>query len=409
MTYGSNECVNVRFKVEQFVTVVVIKLDEDHNPLADWVIIATPGPGNLFAEEQRETTDENGIATFTLSPGNWVFSEEAPDDVDWWEPVSPADGVQEVDVTAPGPHTIRFKNRIKRGKGCIEVIKRDVPPDSDGGTDESFGLPDWTIQVVRADGSIAAEGQTDAFGRVAFSDLPFGPYTVREIMLPGWEPVTPTAYEVVLARSDESCQVVEFYNKQVERGFCIVGYKRDQNGLYGIPGWEIDAEPLGVNGVDPDPVFTDGTGKYRIDLPLDDYRIPGSSYEICEETRTGWTPVGPTCHTVTLPKYEGVCVVAPDFINRQTQRENGGDDVDDTPQPQPKQGHRKGKHDGGWNPHRGGHGGCSVVHTVRRGESLSSVGRHYGVSVQALIRANPWVRQQRNLWLYTGQRLCIPG
>jgi hypothetical protein len=32
----------------------------------------------------------------------------------------------------------------------------------------------------------------------------------------------------------------------------------------------------------------------------------------------------------------------------------------------------------------------------------------YSVSAQQLINANPWVRGQRNMWLYTGQKLCIP-
>ena len=46
-----------------------------------------------------------------------------------------------------------------------------------------------------------------------------------------------------------------------------------------------------------------------------------------------------------------------------------------------------------------------VLHTVRRGESLSSIARKYGVSVQALVRANPMPNPSR---LLVGQVLVIP-
>jgi LysM repeat protein len=50
--------------------------------------------------------------------------------------------------------------------------------------------------------------------------------------------------------------------------------------------------------------------------------------------------------------------------------------------------------------------GCATYHTVRRGDTLSGIARHYGVSVNSLMQAN-------NIWdpnrIYRGQVLCIPG
>ena len=59
----------------------------------------------------------------------------------------------------------------------------------------------------------------------------------------------------------------------------------------------------------PDDVFTDGLGKYRFDFPDNDYRIPGSAFEVCEDDDVdGWLPHTPTCQIVKLPMMPGACV-----------------------------------------------------------------------------------------------------
>jgi hypothetical protein len=416
--YGLAHCLDIRFKVEQRVEVVVLKIDDEHVPLAGWTIIATPGNDNPFNRVLREVTDENGRATFSLPPGHWIFTEQPPDDVTWWSPVIPVQGIQEFDVVAPGPYIIRFKNDVKeKPVGCIQVLKTDVPPtDAQGQGAEPFGLPDWPVQVLKANGDVAAAGTTDAFGEITFNDLPFGPYVVKEIMLPDWEAVTPTTYAVVLTRDDDDCQLVHFQNKQKEKGFCIEGEKLDAFESYGIAGWEIDATPQEAGGIDPDPVMTDGQGKYRIDLPFDDYRVPGSTYEVCEEKRTGWTAVTPDCQTVTVPKYPGACVEVHPFVNRQTneqfprpqtdfpQKHNDGKH-NDGPHNEGQQ--HGGKHQGNWQPQP--HGGCSAYHTVQPGESLYSIAKQYGKAGPAVMQANSWARGPRSQWIiHTGQQVCIP-
>lgn len=50
--------------------------------------------------------------------------------------------------------------------------------------------------------------------------------------------------------------------------------------------------------------------------------------------------------------------------------------------------------------------GCSAIHTVRYGETLSSIARAYGVSAWAIMQANNIANPNQ---IFGGQRLCIPG
>jgi len=384
--FGNCECVQVRFKVREIVQVLVIKIDEKHTPQSGWAITATPGEGNTFGAPQTKVTDENGEVVFDLTPGAWIFTEAPPSDVLWWLPISPPDGVHRLIVTGPGPHTIRFKNMTeKKPKGCINVFKYDVPPDP---AQPSFGLAGWVIEIRRADGSLADAGMTDAFGQVTFLNMPYGPYTVREIMQPGWEPDSPTSYAVVLTSQDEGCTDIIFYNKQLPLGYCFEGRKVDVTGGYGIPDWEITATPVEPGGFTPEPVLTDGEGRYRIWLPMDDYRIPGAVYEISEVIPDGWTAVSPESYLITLPEHPDICVPVPDFVNQQKKYVDDGTTTVAVPGPS--------------------HGGCRAVHTVKAGDSVYKIAAHYGVPGQSIFRANPWIGRQRHSWLYVGQKVCIP-
>jgi len=386
--YGNLDCVDVRFKVRELVLVVILKIDDAHVPQADWIMTATPGEGNTFAAVESQVTDSTGIAEMYLTPGTWIISEAPPSLVGWWRPISPVSGVQVIEVVGPGPISIRFKNQIEPVPDtCINVTKFDVPPDPQA---QSVGLPGWVIQVVRADGSIRAEGVTDAFGQVSFTDLEYGPYTVHEIMQPGWTADSPSSYAVVLTSQDEGCTEIVFYNKQVPNGFCITGQKLDENGGVGIPDWQITATPVEPTDYQPDPVLTDGEGRYLICMPLEDYRVPGSVYTVSEVIPDGWTAVSPTAYLVTLPDYPGLPVEVPAFVNQQTQYAGGTNMMYTVAAAKP-------------DPH-----GCSAWYVVRPGDSVSKVAAKYGVSTQAVFSYNPWVYRQPHQWLYVGQKLCIP-
>lgn len=58
---------------------------------------------------------------------------------------------------------------------------------------------------------------------------------------------------------------------------------------------------------------------------------------------------------------------------------------------------------GDYHGHQNKH--CAQTYTVRKGDTLSKLARHYGTSVHALAQANRIRNPNR---IYVGQRLCIP-
>ena len=408
LDYGNKECVEVRFKVKRPVAVEVLKIDDNHVPLADWVIHATPASDNWFASPITAATDISGTANFRLTEGNWIFTEQPPKDQKYM-PVMPSNGKQEVKVdwdtaqTNGGKISIRFKNLLYF-KGCIAVTKTDAPPDPSMPT---YGLPGWKITVTRTDGSIAAEGYTDAQGNARFDNLVYGPYIVTEESRVGWDAVGAKSYQVTVSRPQTKapditgCEQVGFINRQNPPGFSIEGYKIDHNGMIGIPGWVITATAV-YKGDYPDPnvdfypdmtpmsyltATTDGTGKYVFTFPKDDYRIPGAAYKICEEQRAGWLPHTAVCQTVYLPHKPGNPVKAWSFVNQQV-------------------GHWESITQG--SSSSSSSSGCSTTHVVCAGESLYGIGASYGVSPSAMLAANPWVYNRPNYYVYPGDTVCIP-
>lgn len=387
LEYNQDDCYQIRFKLRRLITVVVVKIDENHNRLADWQIKAVPSSGNKFAISYEAETNSNGEATFRLTKGDWKFYEYPPEDDDdlAYSPVVPLSGSQELFVDTPGPYTIRFKNRLNVN-GCIEVLKQDVPPA--GSSDSPFPLQGWGIDIERANGSIAASGTTDARGKIKFENLPYGPYTVVEETRVGWTSYTASSFDVDLTPDQSGCVLVVFDNQQSDPEYCIEGRKIDVNGKVGLPGWIITAEPLDDGDIDPADVTTDGLGMYKFTFSGNDYRVPGSRYEICEdyEDVEGWVARSPICYTVTLPSTPGACVQVPDFANAQV----GNSDSYKPSKP---------SHDGH---------GCNTTYTIKKGDNLYRISSKYGVSFNELVNANPWVRNNKNYLINVGQQLCIP-
>jgi hypothetical protein len=386
LEYGQDDCYQIRFKLRRLITVVVIKIDEDHNRLAEWRIKASPASVNKFAVSYEEETNANGEAVFRLTEGTWVFSELPPEDDDdlRYEPVVPLYGSQELYVDTPGPYTIRFKNRLNVN-GCIEVLKQDVPPAGSG--DTPFPLQGWRIALERADGTVVSSGLTNAEGKIKFDNLPFGPYTVTEETRVGWTSYTASSFDVTVSPDDSDCIDVIFDNQQSEPEYCIEGRKIDANGGVGLPGWTITADPLEDGDIEPADAVTDGLGMYKFTFSGNDYRVPGSRYKICEdyEDVEGWVAKSAICYTVTMPTTPGACVEVPDFVNAQV-------------------GH-SGSYSSGSSSSTGA---CREIYKVKKGDSLYGIGGRYGVSANAMMNANPWVRNSRGLIIYPGQEVCIP-
>jgi len=370
VAYGRKACLSVRFKLRLLIAVDVIKIDDNHNVLEGWTIIATPGKGNHFALPQQAVTDSSGVASLLLTAGKWVLSEVAPPGVTYTAVMPPGNLEVELDAAAQQPYVFRFKNRIHL-YGCIVVTKFDQPPQG-----QAFPLPGWGVTVYRANGTVAAFGKTDQNGTVTFGALPLGPYTVVEEQRVGWKPASPSHVAVTL--SDDACQDISFVNEQDPPGYSIIGYKLDSNGLAGLPGWTVSATPLDPTGYQPDAVVTDGTGRYQFIFPTDDYRVPGARYRVCEEMQAGWKPASPFCYEVTLPTKPGAPVIARPFKNRQV-------------------GHWESKHPA-----------CSKMHLIKAKNTWRSVARMYHKSVRALMKANPDIKSRGSLKKYAGLSLCIP-
>lgn len=427
---GEDDCVRIRFKMRRIVPVEVIKFDRNHVGLEGWKILAVPGPDNEFAEEHKETTNISGTALFTLTPGSWIFSEHPPksgdDDMDEpresWMPIVPPSGRQELKIedrdylTTELPIQIVFKNELM--VGCIAVQKIGVIPAQTNGTAElvtvgpnnvytgTYGVPGWTMTLYRKDGSIARQGVTDATGVVKFDNLPLGPYTLKEENRAGWAervdastPYQNRQQDVVVTGNncEDPADYYIFENEQDDSGFCIDGYKLDANGGFGLPDWDITIKPLDEGGFDPKDAKTDGRGYFKFEFPRNDYRIPGAKYEVCEDEEDGWLPHTDSCQTVQLPEWPmGDCVRLKDFVNQQVGHEPNDKDYD--------------KSGGSWTPggNMGGGMACSSYHVVRGGEGLFDIGKMYNKSAQQMLNANPDVKNNKNQWVFVGQRICIP-
>jgi LysM repeat protein len=465
-------CVKIRFKMRQIVHVDVYKIDADHQPLGDWIIRAIPGPGNLFASPQEEETTDpitsttpvtGGIASFTLTPGLWIFTEQAPEQEEGdprnsYQPVVPPTGRQELlvpDDLDPITTTLRivFKNELVTGCFIVEKLglttdpeDPDAPPSALG---ESYDVAGWGFKLERKDGTVARQGVTDAQGRLRFDNLPLGPYNLIEEDRPGWQEVSDREVEVGV--TGDGCdpdsatgeQVVTFENRQDNSGFCIEGRKIDANDGWPIAGWEIALDPLDEGGVDLPNAFTRGDGHFEFVFESPDYRLPGAEYQVCEIGQDGWLAHNPTCQTVRLPEWPGACVQLADFVNQQvghseseqhpypeypeggkgseypSQQPSGSQSEYPSQQPSGPQGEYPSQQPSGpqseypsqqpSGPEYGSQGGqqCSSYHTVQAGEGLYDIGRQYQKSPQQMIEANPSVSGD-DMVIYVGQNICIP-
>ncbi|MEZ4613723.1 MAG: hypothetical protein R2838_26350 [Caldilineaceae bacterium] len=210
-------CVRISsFKLREIVSVGVLKIDADHNPLPDWTSWPRR-PGQLhFAEEQEEVTASGkftGTAVFYLTPGKWIFSERppgghhgrlqpgdsqhGPPGVGTPERQMSNDPTTESDIR-PGvffydgelvDYAIRFKNDTKI-KGCIEVSKRDVVDDQ---------IPE--LSAGRLEISVLHQERTTAKRRLPATPTPpatSGQSALRPVHGPGrvrsgWDSVTPSS------------------------------------------------------------------------------------------------------------------------------------------------------------------------------------------------------------------------
>ena len=185
----------------------------------------------------------------------------------------------------------------------------------------------WNITFSRPDGKIYPITQTtDGSGKTTFSNLIPGVYSVKETVQPGWKALSPNPQQVVI-QDCEDARVI-FENLEVVGDLQIKGRKLFQawekpyaGQTVGLSGWTITAT---LKGTDPEvyvTTTTDAMGNYIFDAPpwIQPLQIPGATITVCEEKRSHWIPVTPTCVDVHFPypvpvDYTGAVV---NFTNMQ--------------------------------------------------------------------------------------------
>lgn len=84
------------------------------------------------------------------------------------------------------------------------------------------GLQGWTFNLTNTTTSQTYTGITNAFGEVIFRQLPYGTYTVTEVVSSPWMPTAPPGgTQTVVISAANPIQIVDFLNKNPENCDCI--------------------------------------------------------------------------------------------------------------------------------------------------------------------------------------------
>jgi hypothetical protein len=279
-----SSCANVRFKLEALSCLKVIKFDEggmvgfdDMVGIPGWTMTATQSETILKA-----VTDGQGFAYFqNLLPGEWIVTEE---DKSGWVPADGYPKEQSIDLTPPhwpgDCEELVFVNRQIK-EACINVIKRDTSGNP---------VVDWEMTLTRDDGTREPQVEvTDGEGKVKFTDLALGDWTITEEVKDWWQ-VAGSGSKSVTLEKPGACVDVEFTNEPLG---CVDGYKINDLDE-GLPGWEITAtnSDTGEKAV----TTTDDTGYFSFK------NISLGNWVISEEIQEGWEAVTPSEFTVGVRK-----------------------------------------------------------------------------------------------------------
>lgn len=359
-------------------------LDGTVRPGEGWVITATPYK-DPFVKAQTQTTDQDGYAYFTLTPGRWTFAETVKPG---WRPITPRQVVLNLDQYAPpgAREPVVFKNQQPPCYGTIVVEKIGYGTDAEGKEVYLGPLAGWKVTVSRADGGMPpVTGVTDGSGKVTFGHLSPGVYKVQEHLQVGWKSLDPNP-QVVIIRDCETVTVT-FTNKETKGDMRIYGSKLFKawtppykGQLVGISGWKITARLVGTDIMTT--TVTNALGNYLFpeeQLVKAGIAFPGATVEVCEEDRENWIHVTPRCVNVRFPyplpsNFPGFKV---DFTNVQDPPVTGG----------------------------AANGVCRASHLIVKGDTLARIAARYGTTIGALMQAN---RIRNADVIYAGQTLCIP-
>jgi hypothetical protein len=356
----------------------IIKKDSAGELLDGWTMTVRRVDGT-FADTVRLTgADGLGRALICRLPmGEYTVIETVQP---WYRADKKIGASQPATLTTPGATvSVTFVNEPL---GCIDGYKVDYL---------NRGLVGWEINVTNELTGDRFATVTNAQGYFYFPDLPFGPYTIEEVLKDRWSPVTAPGQQVNVLQRGPECIPVRFEN--IRDSACLETYKGDASdpneaspsGYSGVAGIKITLRP--AYGGTPIELVTDGTGRAFFD------QLTPGMYVVEEALTDPWVAVsatmfGPFELGASEPCWPLNSTGPVVFMNRQetmTPPEKSPPPPKSTATPTGST--------------------CRYWYTVRPGDTLYSIARRYGSTVSKLTRANHICNP--NL-IYVGQKLCIP-
>jgi serine-aspartate repeat-containing protein C/D/E len=272
--------------------------DQGEQGLANWTIVLTMPGGST----EDTTTNSDGFYIFNnLSAGDYNVSEVLQPG---WVQTYPSSPIHSIILSAGENVT-----DVDFGNMQIVAPTFNISGFKINGTDNNgMGIENWNIMLLNPDtGAEIANTTTDGMGFYKFSNLTNGTYKVTEEMRMGWMNISATSQIINISGAD--VMNVNFTNALVvppQATFSISGFKIDASSGSGIPGWNIT---LTNSTMQTTTMTTDMNGFYEFT------GLVNGTYNVSEEMRPGFTPVGATFKVITI---ENMDVMNVNFTNQIT-------------------------------------------------------------------------------------------
>ena len=356
------------------------KVDDQGTPVSGWTFNLRNKKGT-YQSPSPQVTDSSGVTYFTNLPlGEWVVEELIREDQQpWWNPTGPT--TQEINLNqANGLCTQPIFTNERTG--VIAGYKINHLEE---------GLMGWRITATNDETGEVRETTTNFDGYFRFDNLPFGTWTLEE-HFDGkkkdiWTPVTTSSFKVEVDTQYEEV-LVRFKNRT--EWACVNVIKRDSFDNFGLAQWEIRLKPAySSNPADTETAFTDGTG-----VAYFEGLAPGE-WMVSEVMQDGWAADDPAVfETKFLLENSGSCSTII-LYNHQTNQKPAAIVPFDPRTPTAPGGPGTGPVNNT----------CSQYYTIVRGDTLSSIARRFGVTVERLREVNNI--SNPNL-IHPNTKLCIP-
>lgn len=163
------------------------------------------------------------------------------------------------------------------------------------GTDNNgTGIANWNIMLMNGTGEQIASTVTDSTGFYNFTGLTNGTYNVTEGMMMGWTNTSTSPISQIVTIHGGDATNLNFTNVLISpepvATFNISGFKINNTIGSGIQGWNITL----MNSTMQKSMLTGADGSYKFTS------LVNGTYNVTEETKTGWTNVSPISQQVTI-------------------------------------------------------------------------------------------------------------